>query len=125
MSYNELMERKQKGLCFKCGGPFHPMHQCPEKQLRVLVVDDEEDGEEEAKILAVEVEDTEDEEKGEFSVLNLHHIAHETPHTIKFQGHIRGVEVLILVDSGATQLHFSKIGASNGVASGSYSPNEG
>lgn len=26
LSYNELMERKQKGLCFKCGGPFHPMH---------------------------------------------------------------------------------------------------
>ncbi|MCI36754.1 RNA-directed DNA polymerase (Reverse transcriptase), partial [Trifolium medium] len=42
LSYNELMERKQKGLCFKCGGPFHPMHKCPDKQLKVLVVDDEE-----------------------------------------------------------------------------------
>ncbi|MCI26897.1 hypothetical protein A2U01_0048095, partial [Trifolium medium] len=32
LSYNELLERKQKGLCFKCGGPFHPMHQCPDKK---------------------------------------------------------------------------------------------
>ncbi|GAU31427.1 hypothetical protein TSUD_221980 [Trifolium subterraneum] len=39
-SYQELMERKQKGLCFKCGGAFHPMHQCPDKQLRVLIMED-------------------------------------------------------------------------------------
>ncbi|MCH82511.1 retrotransposon gag protein [Trifolium medium] len=102
LSYNELMERKQKGLCFKCGGAFHPMHQCPEKQLRVLVVDDEGDSEEEAKILAVEVGEEEEEDKGEMSVLELHHITHENHQTVKFQGSIHGVEVLILVDSGAT-----------------------
>ncbi|GAU22915.1 hypothetical protein TSUD_377270 [Trifolium subterraneum] len=101
LSYNELMDRKQKGLCFKCNGPFHPMHKCPEKQLRVLIVDDEEEEGEEMKILAVEVDDDE-EEKGEMSILNLHHIAHETHQTMKFQGSIQGVEVLILVGSGAT-----------------------
>lgn len=84
LSYYELMERKQKGLCFKCGGSFPFMHQCPEKQLRVLVVDGDKDGEEDVKILAVEVEDVDDEGNGEFGVLNLHHIAHETPHTVKF-----------------------------------------
>ncbi|PNX92424.1 retrotransposon-related protein [Trifolium pratense] len=99
LSYNELMERKQKGLCFKCGGPFHPMHQCPEKQLKVLIVDDE--GEEE-EIIAVEVDEEEEEVKGGMSILNLHHIAHENHQTMKFQGTIHGVEVLILVDSGAT-----------------------
>ncbi|MCI34789.1 RNA-directed DNA polymerase (Reverse transcriptase), partial [Trifolium medium] len=57
LSYNELMDRKQKGLCFKCGGPFHPMHQCPEKQLKVLVVDEEDEDEEGMKVLAVEVEE--------------------------------------------------------------------
>ncbi|MCH85044.1 Ty3/gypsy retrotransposon protein, partial [Trifolium medium] len=102
LSYNELMERKQKGLCFKCGGPFHPMHQCPDKQLRVLIVDDEEDDEGEAKILAVEVGEEDEEVKGEMSLLELHHIAHENNQTMKFQGTIHGVELLILVDSGAT-----------------------
>ncbi|GAU42300.1 hypothetical protein TSUD_136860 [Trifolium subterraneum] len=105
LSYNELMERKQKGLCFKCGGPFHPMHQCPEKQLRVLIVDDEE---EEGEIIAVEVDEEEEEGKGEMSILNLHHIVHETHHTMKFQGTIHGVEVLILVDSGATHNFISQ-----------------
>ncbi|MCH80314.1 Ty3/gypsy retrotransposon protein, partial [Trifolium medium] len=108
LSYNELMERKQKGLCFKCGGPFHPMHKCPEKQLRVLVVDEEGEEEDEMKILAVEVEEGEEEEKGEMSVLNLHHIEHGTPQTVKFQGSIHGVEVLILVDSGATHNFISQ-----------------
>jgi hypothetical protein len=46
LSYNELMDRKRKGLCFKCKQPFHPNHQCPEKHLRVLIIDDEVEGEE-------------------------------------------------------------------------------
>ncbi|MCI07756.1 RNA-directed DNA polymerase (Reverse transcriptase), partial [Trifolium medium] len=70
--------------------------------------DDEEDEEEERRILAVEVEEGEEEEKGEMSILNLHHIAHETHHTMKFQGTIHGVEVLILVDSGATHNFISQ-----------------
>ncbi|MCI06538.1 RNA-directed DNA polymerase (Reverse transcriptase), partial [Trifolium medium] len=61
LPYQELMDRKQKGLCFKCGGPYHPMHQCPNKQLRVLIMEDEED-ESEAGIMAVEVDETNEEE---------------------------------------------------------------
>ncbi|MCH79728.1 Ty3/gypsy retrotransposon protein, partial [Trifolium medium] len=108
LSYNELMDRKQKGLCFKCGGPFHPMHQCPDKQLRLLVIEDEEEEEGEARVLAMEVEEEEENEKGEMSVLELHHIAHENHQTMKFQGTIYGVEVLILIDSGATHNFISQ-----------------
>ncbi|CAJ2651205.1 unnamed protein product [Trifolium pratense] len=107
LTYGELMNRRQKGLCFTCGGPFHPRHQCPEKHLRLLVVDDEESEDDEEGILAVEVNE-EEEEKGEMSILNLHHIAHETNNTTKFQGSIHGVEVLILVDSGATHNFISQ-----------------
>ncbi|MCH85261.1 RNA-directed DNA polymerase (Reverse transcriptase) [Trifolium medium] len=92
LSYNELMERKQKGLCFKCGGPFHLMHQCPDKQLRVLIVDGDGSEEDEPKLLDVEVDEGEEDEKGEMSVLNLHNIAQETNQTVKFQGLIQGVE---------------------------------
>lgn len=108
LSYHELMERKPKGLCFKCGGPFHPMHQCSDKQLRVLVMEDDGDDKDETKLLAVEVDESEEEEEVEMSVLNLYHIAHKTHHTMKFQGSIQGVEVLILVDSRATHNFISK-----------------
>ncbi|MCI43100.1 RNA-directed DNA polymerase (Reverse transcriptase), partial [Trifolium medium] len=57
------MDRKQKGLCFKCGGQFHPMHQCPDKQLRVLIMEDGDGEETEAAVLAVEVDDSDEENK--------------------------------------------------------------
>jgi Flp pilus assembly CpaF family ATPase len=82
--------------------PFHPMHQCPDKDLKVLVMDDVENEGEEARILAVELDEEDGEGRGEMSVLDLHHTALENQHTMKFQGSIQGVEVLILVDSGAT-----------------------
>lgn len=28
LSYQELMEMKSKGLCFRCGEKYHPLHQC-------------------------------------------------------------------------------------------------
>ncbi|CAJ2658503.1 unnamed protein product [Trifolium pratense] len=34
LSYNELMERRKKGLCFRCGGANHLKHQCPERHLK-------------------------------------------------------------------------------------------
>ncbi|MCH92914.1 retrotransposon gag protein, partial [Trifolium medium] len=105
LTYPELLERKQKGLCFKRGGPFHPMHQCPDKQLRVLIVEegDEEPGRE--QILAVEVDEDEEEAEGEISVMsfmNLNEQAKMKPQTMMLQGRIHEVPVLILIDSGAT-----------------------
>jgi hypothetical protein len=50
----------------------------------------------------VEVDDSEEGDKGEISVLNLSHIAHGNHQTIKCQGLIRDVHVQIIVDSGAT-----------------------
>ncbi|WJX10635.1 hypothetical protein P8452_01329 [Trifolium repens] len=103
LSYNELMDRKRKGLCFKCKQPFQKGHQCPEKHLRVLVVDDEVDGEEEGCMLAVEVGDEEIE--GELSLMNFHQLGqeeHAKPQSIKLRGTIHEVPVLILIDSGAT-----------------------
>ncbi|CAJ2651382.1 unnamed protein product [Trifolium pratense] len=63
LSYQELMDRRQKGLCFKCGGPFHPMHQCPDKQLCVLIMEDGDGDDSEPAVLAVEVEDSDEENK--------------------------------------------------------------
>ena len=37
LSYQELMERRAKGLYFKCGQNYSPMHQCPEKELKLVI----------------------------------------------------------------------------------------
>ncbi|GAU28429.1 hypothetical protein TSUD_54810 [Trifolium subterraneum] len=93
LTYLELLERKQKGLCFKCGKPFGPMHQCPEKQLRVLAVDEDGEDDTEGQILAVEVDEAEEEE-GELSLLQFDHMAKDTPQTMRFRGEIQGVPIL-------------------------------
>ncbi|MCI47334.1 RNA-directed DNA polymerase (Reverse transcriptase), partial [Trifolium medium] len=71
------MERKQKGLCFKCGGAFHPMHQCPDKQLKVLVMEDEEEGSQEGRLLAVEVDIDEEEAEGEISMMSFQQLGQD------------------------------------------------
>ncbi|MCH93830.1 retrotransposon gag protein, partial [Trifolium medium] len=114
LSYNEVMERKQKGLCFKCGGAYHPMHQCPDRQLKVLIVDEEEEGDYEGKLLAVEVEEEDEETQGEMSLMEfqqfqqLNHEDRSRPQVIKLRGTIHEVPVVILVDSGASHTFISQ-----------------
>lgn len=41
LSQSEIQTRIARGLCFRCGGKFGPNHQCPFKQLRLLLCDDD------------------------------------------------------------------------------------
>jgi hypothetical protein len=108
LSYQELMDRKQKNLCFKCKGPFSKTHQCPDKHLRILLIDDNDTGEQGGQVLAVEMSEEEDEEVGEMSLLHLDQMVNNSPQTIRFQGEIKGVPVLVLVNSGATHNFISQ-----------------
>ncbi|GAU10413.1 hypothetical protein TSUD_417780 [Trifolium subterraneum] len=51
LSSQEIADRLQKGLCFKCGGPYHPRHQCPDKNLCVMVLEDDFEDENEIRVL--------------------------------------------------------------------------
>jgi hypothetical protein len=74
-----------------------------------MILDDHEiGGDAEKNLLAVEVEESEDEENAEMSILDLNHIAFENHQTVKFQGQIHGVPVLVMVDSGATHNFISQ-----------------
>ncbi|MCH79730.1 pentatricopeptide repeat-containing protein [Trifolium medium] len=61
MHSDEMAERRAKGLCFKCGGKFHPtLHKCPERSMRLLILGEGESMNEDGEIIALEIEDSEE-----------------------------------------------------------------
>ncbi|CAH9148410.1 unnamed protein product [Cuscuta epithymum] len=43
LSPQEFADLRAKGLCFRCKKPYTPRHECPLKQLRVMVVEEDEE----------------------------------------------------------------------------------
>ncbi|MCH87660.1 RNA-directed DNA polymerase (Reverse transcriptase), partial [Trifolium medium] len=104
---DEMAERRAKGLCFKCGGKYHPtLHKCPEKALRLLVLGDGEGVNDDGEIISLEtqekVEEEEDEEvEAECKVIGVLGSMGEY-NTMKIEGKLKNIDVLVLVDSGAS-----------------------
>lgn len=57
----ELIKRTAKCLCFRCGEKFHSPPQCPEIQLRLLLMDESETVNRDGEIVVLEPEDSEEE----------------------------------------------------------------
>ncbi|PNX55132.1 hypothetical protein L195_g048758 [Trifolium pratense] len=72
MESDEVIERRAKGLCFKCGGIWHPTtYKCPEKNLRVLILGGGESIDEEGEIITMEaVKSDEEVEEAECKVID-------------------------------------------------------
>ncbi|KAJ1387664.1 Aspartic peptidase, active site [Sesbania bispinosa] len=105
LTYQELMDRKSKGLCFHCGDKFHPLHQCPERQLRLLVLGDDESVNEEGEIVAIEMDAAGEEEVIECKTMGLCGLNHDLldeVKTMRLKGKLNGVTIVVLVDSGAS-----------------------
>jgi len=104
LSYQELMERKAKGLYFRCGEKFHPMHQCTERQLQLLVLgDDEIIEEEEVEATKVDVENIiESLECNAVGVGGINQDLLAGAKTMRMEGRIKEVHVLVMIDSGAS-----------------------
>ena len=45
LSYGDLLEQRQKGLCFKCGGVYSPQHICLDKHLNIMLTNELDDSE--------------------------------------------------------------------------------
>ena len=109
--YQELMDRRAKGLCFKCGQHYSPMHQCPEKELRLLV--QEEDGEEmlnNKEAIEQTIEETEEWEMI-CHVVELNNFrAHVKTccKTMKLKGYLQEFPILLLIDSGASHNYITR-----------------
>lgn len=104
--------RRAKGLCIKCAEKWHRDHKCPDSvQLHVL--------QEVFDLLQLEEEPVDEE------VASQHHSEQlfcalsdsavsgtEGPRTMKFQGSIQGLPILILIDSGSSHTFISSTVAS-------------
>ncbi|CAH9076384.1 unnamed protein product [Cuscuta epithymum] len=103
-----LDELRAKGLCFKCRKPFTPGHDCPFKQLRVMLAEEDEEfdfqqhdyceitGNEELPLY----EEPPDGENSDFPVYAMAGIF--SPQTMRLRGIIKGCSVTVLIDSGAS-----------------------
>lgn len=107
-SNQEYLNRKAKGLCLKCGEPFNPMHRCANKSMRILFYVDDEEGSEELEDEMLEeqahVEPTVV-NQAEYGTLELPLFSVggvNRPQTMKFKGRLGNVEVVVMVDGGAS-----------------------
>ncbi|XP_044476613.1 uncharacterized protein LOC123204119 [Mangifera indica] len=105
LSQSEIQTRIAQGLCFKCAGKFGPNHQCPFKQLRLMLCDeDEQDPTEFSEDASqLKLRNSEEMELSRHSVAGI-----STPKTLKFLGKIHTSPVIILVDSGASHSFISQ-----------------
>lgn len=103
LSYAELMNRKVKGLCFRCGERYHPLHQCTEQQLRMVILGDDERIDETGEVIAVELKEGEREENLECNSVGLFVWAEcqgsKTSNTLCIKGTIKGIPIEVLVHS--------------------------
>lgn len=96
----ELDEKRRKGICFKCDGPWGKDHKCPNKELRVLTVFNGY----EVEVLDDHVDNGEREDiVGECMALSFtSYRGISSPETTKVRGTVGKADVVIMLDSGAT-----------------------
>ena len=115
LSDKELQEKRARGLCFKCDEKWSQGHRCKKKELSVLVIDDEEDegldgGSSEAPMSPPEELVPEVTTQPEVSLNSV--VGLSNPKTMKLRGVIKGNEVVVLIDPGATHnfISLAKVG---------------
>lgn len=104
----EIAKWKTDRLCFRCDEKWHARHKCPNKELFLLVV--QEDGSE--REWDEELEEEAEEfipgvtEMVELSLNSL--VGISSPRTMKLRGTIRTEALVVMIDSGATNNFISE-----------------
>lgn len=108
LTAQELAELKAKGLCFCCRKPYSPGHECPLKQLRVMIAEEDEQMDlrhyefyQPTGLEEMGTEPTEGEgADGDLPMYALAGIM--TVRTMHLYGITGGLTVTVLIDSGAS-----------------------
>jgi hypothetical protein len=107
LTWEEMVERQLKGLCYNCDDKYFPEHKCKEQNIFMAISEDVSKEEVKAPPMAESPEHTDltppsDHPKFE-SVISLNSIiGFSSPQTIKLIGYINHWNLIILVDSGNT-----------------------
>ena len=97
----ELREKRARGLCFNCDEPWSFNHACKNRELRVILTEEEREEIRETNLVEKEqpLIDIDDPMAG----ITLQFIIGFTkPKTMKLEGEMAGTKVINLIDSGAT-----------------------
>ena len=100
LTESELQYRRENNLCFRCDGKWEAGHRCQNKELSVILVGEpteepeEEDGQEEPEGEETQVN------AAEVSLCSV--VGLTNPKTMKMLGKIKGSEVRVMIDPGAT-----------------------
>ncbi|XP_010420917.1 PREDICTED: uncharacterized protein LOC104706420 [Camelina sativa] len=103
----ELDEKRRKGICFKCDGPWSREHKCPNKELRIMTIFNGYevevlDGNNELELV--------EEPVGECMSLSFSSFRGISgPSTTKVSGSLGKESIVIMLDSGATHNFISPL----------------
>lgn len=100
LPYHEYIRRREENRCFHCGLAFAPRHCCPEKNLRVIILADEESVDSESP--SAEEEDTINTDCNwlDLSICSAGGLT--TPQTMKLKGQLHNQDIFVLIDSGTS-----------------------
>lgn len=98
----KIIKRREQGMCFKCDERFSPGHICKSRLYQTMVLREVESDQEteEAELEKVEEEQKEEDTPMELSMNSI--VGINGNDTMKVRGKLKGNEVVILIDSRAT-----------------------
>ncbi|KAL6581229.1 hypothetical protein OROMI_007152 [Orobanche minor] len=117
LSRADWEDRRRKGLCYRCGLQFGPTHKCPEGKLRILLLGDDEVSPDDGLIAYLEGQEEQVESPLDLvptgtcmalGFFGASSIESQGGKTLKFEGTIVDIPVVVMVDSGATHNFISR-----------------
>ncbi|XP_058741863.1 uncharacterized protein LOC131614269 [Vicia villosa] len=101
LSQAQIQERRAQGLCFNCDEKFVVGHKCATNRFLILLAEEEPS---DSMVTADCLDSENTTELGDtyFQLSPQALTGQFSPQTLKFQGHIGGLPVMVLIDTGST-----------------------